>query len=119
MKGSGAILDRLARIWENAAMDERTKPTARENWPLQDAKNRFSEVVRRAKSEGPQTVTVHGRRAAVVLSAEDYDALAKAVPEEKPKKTFVEHLLSAPLDAEFAALIDDRSSYAPERENEF
>lgn len=93
-------------------MDDRTKPPT---WPLQDAKNRLSEVVRRARDEGPQIVTVHGRRAAVVLSAEDYEALAKP----KPKKTFIEHLLSAPLDAEFAAILDDRSSYAPERENEF
>ena len=42
------------------------------NWPLQDAKNRFSEVVKRAMSEGPQTVTLRGKRAAVVLSAEEF-----------------------------------------------
>ncbi|WP_439573415.1 type II toxin-antitoxin system Phd/YefM family antitoxin [Phreatobacter sp.] len=96
-------------------MDDRTRPPKPENWPLQDAKNRFSEVVRRARSEGPQTVTVHGRRAAVVLSAEDYDALAAP----KPKRTLVDHLLAAPFDPEFAELIDDRSSYAPEREIEF
>ena len=47
------------------------------NWPLQDAKNRFSEVVKRARAEGPQTVTLRGARAAVVLSAEDYDRLAR------------------------------------------
>ena len=35
-------------------------------WPLQDAKNQFSEVVRRAQKEGPQTVTRHGRPVAVV-----------------------------------------------------
>lgn len=29
-------------------------------WSLQEAKAKFSEVVRRAKSEGPQTVTLHG-----------------------------------------------------------
>jgi prevent-host-death family protein len=44
------------------------------DWSLQDAKNRFSEVVRRARREGPQTVTLRGERAAVVLSAADYDA---------------------------------------------
>ncbi|TIR42210.1 MAG: type II toxin-antitoxin system prevent-host-death family antitoxin, partial [Mesorhizobium sp.] len=36
------------------------------NWPLQDAKNDFSKVVQRARSEGPQTVTLRGERAAVV-----------------------------------------------------
>ncbi len=39
------------------------------DWPLQGAKNRFSEVVQRARREGPQTVTLRGERAAVVLSA--------------------------------------------------
>ncbi|MYL02036.1 MAG: type II toxin-antitoxin system Phd/YefM family antitoxin, partial [Gammaproteobacteria bacterium] len=41
-------------------------------WQVQEAKARFSELVRSADS-GPQTITVHGRRAAVVLSADDYD----------------------------------------------
>jgi prevent-host-death family protein len=41
-------------------------------WKLQDAKARFSEVVRRAKQEGPQHVTVHGREEVVVLSTDDY-----------------------------------------------
>lgn len=39
-------------------------------WQLQDAKNRFSEVVQRARREGPQIVTLRGGQAAVVLSAE-------------------------------------------------
>ena len=47
------------------------------SWKLEDAKNRFSEVVRRAESEGPQLVTRHGREAAVVLSTEDYRRLAE------------------------------------------
>jgi prevent-host-death family protein len=44
-------------------------------WPLQDAKAKFSELVRRAKSEGPQLVTVHGREEVVVLSAEEFRQL--------------------------------------------
>jgi prevent-host-death family protein len=43
---------------------------------MQEAKARFSEVVRRAQSEGPQRVTVHGKDAAVVMSAKEY-AIAK------------------------------------------
>lgn len=44
-------------------------------WLLQDAKSRFSELVRCVKSEGPQHVTVHGRAEVVVISAEEYRRL--------------------------------------------
>jgi len=59
-------------------------------WQLQDAKNRFSELVRRARDEGPQTVTVHGKPAAVVLSADAYAALTT------PRPSFTDYLLSGP-----------------------
>ena len=39
---------------------------------MQDAKARFSEVVRKAKTEGPQRITVHGREEVVVVSVEEY-----------------------------------------------
>lgn len=45
------------------------------HWLLQDAKARFSELVRRVRSEGPQHVTVHGRDEVVVIAAEDYRRL--------------------------------------------
>jgi len=64
------------------------------DWQLQDAKNRFSEVVKRARDQGPQTVTVHGQRAAVVLSAPEYDALVR------PRQSFVDFLLSETLGQE-------------------
>jgi prevent-host-death family protein len=44
-------------------------------WALQDAKARFSELVRLVRSEGPQRVTVHGRDEVVVLSAEEFRRL--------------------------------------------
>ena len=44
-------------------------------WPLQDAKARFSELVRRVRSEGPQHVTVHGRDEVVVVTAEEFQRL--------------------------------------------
>ena len=59
-----------------------------QDWQLQDAKNRFSEVVKKARDEGPQTVTVHGQRAAVVVSALEFDGLVK------PRMSFVDFLLS-------------------------
>src|SRR5947207_13896460 len=45
-------------------------------WKLQDAKAHFSQVVREALEHGPQRVTLHGRDAVVILSAEDYGRLA-------------------------------------------
>jgi prevent-host-death family protein len=47
-------------------------------WKLEDAKNQFSELVRRALAHEPQLVTRHGRNAVVVLSAEDYERLTGA-----------------------------------------
>jgi prevent-host-death family protein len=44
-------------------------------WQLQEAKQRFSEVVRRARSEGPQVVTRHGAEVVVVLEAEEFRRL--------------------------------------------
>jgi antitoxin Phd len=44
-------------------------------WQLQDAKNKFSEVVEKAAQEGPQTITRHGKKTAVVLSISDYQRL--------------------------------------------
>lgn len=46
-------------------------------WKLEEAKNRFSEVVRRAAAEGPQLVTRHGREAAVVLGVDEYRRLTQ------------------------------------------
>lgn len=50
-------------------------PPTPESWPLQDAKARFSELVRRVRSEGPQRVSVHGRDEVVVVSVEEFDRL--------------------------------------------
>lgn len=48
----------------------------RKQWQLQDAKNRFSEVVNEAERAGPQIVTRRGTKAAVVLSYEDFRKLS-------------------------------------------
>ena len=44
-------------------------------WRLQDAKARFSELVRLAHSAGPQHVTLHGRDAVVVVDAAEFQRL--------------------------------------------
>jgi prevent-host-death family protein len=59
-------------------------------WQLQDPKNRLSEPVRRASDEGPQIVTGHGKRAAVLISAAAYDRPTR------PTASFTDFLLSGP-----------------------
>jgi prevent-host-death family protein len=51
-----------------------SRPSRASTWKLQDAKARFSEVVRKAQTEGPQHVTVHGKDAVVIVSARQYAA---------------------------------------------
>jgi prevent-host-death family protein len=47
-------------------------------WQLQEAKARFSEVIKKAQSEGPQHITVRGTSTAVVLSDAEYEQLVSA-----------------------------------------
>lgn len=47
-------------------------------WQLQEAKNRFSEVVDLAIEEGPQTVTRHGKEVAIVISKKDFERRRRA-----------------------------------------
>jgi prevent-host-death family protein len=60
-------------------------------WQLQEAKNRLSEVVRKARSEGPQVITLHGEDAAVVVSTKDYRMFARR------KGSLVEFFRKSPL----------------------
>jgi antitoxin Phd len=53
----------------------------RNSWKLQDAKARFSEVVRRARAGKPQQVTVHGKEAVVVVDPERFEIRAKPAVE--------------------------------------
>jgi prevent-host-death family protein len=49
-------------------------------WQLQEAKQRFSEVVRRALADGPQPVTRRGEEVVIVISAKEYARLSGRVP---------------------------------------
>ena len=53
------------------------------HWQLQEAKQRFSEVVRSAASDGPQFVTRHGDEVAVVLDIREYRRLKGGSPDFK------------------------------------
>jgi prevent-host-death family protein len=60
------------------------------HWQVQEAKQRFSEIVRQAHDDGPQIVTRHGEEVAVVIGIDEYRRLTGSKPD------FKEFLLSAP-----------------------
>lgn len=71
-----------------------TRATSRTGrWALQDAKARFSEVVRKARSEGPQRITVHGREEVVVVSVDEY----RRVKGQPTGQALVKVMQSSPL----------------------
>lgn len=78
-------------------------------WALQDAKAKFSEMVREAQAEGPQEITLRGEPIAVVLSSEEYHRLIT------PRKRFVELIRSSPL---MGTDVDFERTQTPTRELE-
>lgn len=60
-------------------------------WQLQEAKGKFSEVVKLALSEGPQGITVRGEPVAVLISRAEYARLTH------PKPGFVEFMRRSPM----------------------
>jgi prevent-host-death family protein len=60
----------------------------RANWQSQDAKARFSELVRRARVQGPQHVSVRGEPSVVVVSEEEFARLTSRQP------SLVDHILN-------------------------
>ncbi|HET9033610.1 MAG TPA: type II toxin-antitoxin system Phd/YefM family antitoxin [Dokdonella sp.] len=61
------------------------------NWQLQEAKNRLSEVVKAAKTKGPQIITVRGKEEVAVVSIEE---LRRLTPN---KESLFEFLRNSPL----------------------
>ena len=75
-------------------------------WALQDAKARFSELVRKARTDGPQRITVHGREEVVVLSVDEYRrvkggatgrALVELLRESPLRDVVIEHEANVPV----------------------
>ncbi len=75
-------------------------------WQIQQAKAHLSEVIERARREGPQTLTRHGAERAVVLSIEDYRALVARKPD------FTAYLLGGPKVDDFT-IERDRDTARP------
>mgnify|MGYP001574600240 CR=1 FL=1 len=71
------------------------KVAKKNTWSLQDAKARFSEVVRLAETQGPQHVTRHGGEAVVVIRSADYAKFAGTT-----KKSLVDVLVNAPFHSD-------------------
>jgi prevent-host-death family protein len=60
-------------------------------WTVAEAKAKFSELLDKANSEGPQKITKHGRTTAVVVAAEEWDRKAER------KGNLAEFLATSPL----------------------
>lgn len=60
-------------------------------WQVQEAKSRFSELVERALRQGPQVITRRGKEAVVVVSAREFTMMAS------PSKSLVEFFRTSPL----------------------
>lgn len=73
-------------------------------WTVQDAKNRFSEVVEHALRDGPQTITRRGKETAVMVSMNAFRALTGA------KGDLVRFLQKSPL-ADSELEVDRRREY--------
>jgi prevent-host-death family protein len=69
-------------------------------WQVQEAKQRFSELLRRTREEGPQVVTKHGEEVAFVVDAVYYRQLTGVDVE------FTDFLLHGPKDDEFAEIME-------------
>jgi antitoxin Phd len=72
-------------------------------WQLQEAKNRFSELVNKALIEGPQVVTRRGEEVVVILSRNDYQKIREAQP------GLIEYFRASPLVGVDLDLDRDRS----------
>lgn len=65
--------------------------TVEQIWSVAQAKSRFSELLERSRTNGPQTITRNGRTTAVVVSVEEWDRRTK------PKDTLVDFFNRSPL----------------------
>lgn len=82
-------------------------------WQLQEAKNRFSAVVKAAASGSAQVVTVHGVPAAIVLSPQAYERLMAVAP---PSQSLSQALCLPELDDAETALFSRNRTASAARE---
>jgi antitoxin Phd len=75
-----------------AKQQMRSSAPAGATWRLEEAKARFSEVVRRARTDGPQRVTVRGQDAVVVIAVEELARLLPPAAPQQPLAAFLQGL---------------------------
>ncbi|OGR01159.1 MAG: prevent-host-death protein [Deltaproteobacteria bacterium RIFOXYD12_FULL_55_16] len=73
-------------------------------WQLQEAKNKFSNLVDKARHDGPQVVTKHGKESVVIIAIEDYQKL------NKPTSDLISFFKKSPLSDINLDLTRDKSS---------
>ena len=79
-----------------------------QSWQLQEAKNRFSEVVEEAIQHGPQLITRRGVETAVLLSVSDYRKMTLS------KQSITDFFRSSPLVGSDIDIDRDGSPILPE-----
>jgi antitoxin Phd len=72
------------------------------SWQLQEAKNKFSEVVDKACEGDPQVITRRGAEVAVLISFSEYKRMTA------PRQSLVEFLLNSPLAGSELNLVRDQ-----------
>lgn len=105
----------MAKSTKKPSTAARHMPTASlkaagESWQVQSAKARFSEVFRRARSEGPQRITRQGKDGVVMVAEEQYDQL---VGKSHQPRSLVQFFRESPL---VGVELDLERSRDPERD---
>ena len=95
-RDEGTAAAKRSAAQESNAQTIEVSPRA--TWRLEEAKARFSEVVRRAHDQGPQYVTVRGKQAVAIIDAAELERLLPASPEVVPLVQFLEGLHIEGLD---------------------
>ncbi len=78
-------------------------------WQLQEARDKFSKLIDKARKSGPQIVTKHGRKVAVVLSFEEYQEMVSS------KGDLIEFFENSPLKQVNIDLSESRSREMPRK----
>jgi prevent-host-death family protein len=96
----------------DAAVPPTKKKAGSDSWQIQSAKARFSEVFRRARSEGPQRIRRQGKEGVVMLAEEQYEQL---VGRSHQPKSLVQFFRQSPL---VGVALDLKGDHDPGRDIE-
>ena len=80
--------------WAGAKTPAQTPASPAQDWQIQTAKARFSEVFRRARTDGPQRITKQGKEGVVMISDEQYERL---MVKSRQPKSIVQFFRESPL----------------------